>query len=326
MRSVRVFCVMLLLCALVASASAYGNSVIVLANSIDGSMASGLYGFLNGGGFDVVKVNSSSFSAFQNSSLIIILGGQNAPEGVGKFSSEILSASGENYLVSSNTTSGVFTGVDVWSQNQMVFVYAGYDENRTVFAWENNKQSFADTVSHLKQGLHVEVTGVSGCTSAKFNEITFTLNASNTSQATWGKNEPDDYVKLYCDGRMVDNFVIFERKTGEQRYGRNDLMHKTIEGEYRLRMACNRDVRDWIADAKECGVIAVNITLPSDSGSGSADPKALDAVETAEQVVDSVSIAYPKEGDVIPIWGNSIGFGVNITNAGAETLENLKLN
>ena len=304
-------------------ASAYGI-VVVLANSIDGGQTGGLYSFLEENGFYVVKANASTFTTYQNSELIIILGGQNAPEGIGAFSHRILSQADEEYLISSETGRGVYSAQDVWSVGQQVIVYAGYDEQQTKTAWEENENRILDYAP--KNNLRVQVTGISACTSAKFNEIYFNITNLNASQTVWETNNPDDYITVYCNRTQIKNFMLFERKAGGTSYGRNDLMHKTIEGEYRLKVACARQVGGWVDDLAECSLVTVNVTLPRDCGYCTFNPNTISPEPALAQSGGDAFISSPQEDSIVSVWSNGVGFLVNVTNNGTTDAENARLN
>ena len=308
-------------------ACAYESSVVVLSNSVDGPLAFKLYSFLEGRGVAVARADAISFNPNQTQGVIIILGGQNAPEGVGSYAGAVLSNADREYLTSSDSASGVFSGVDVWAENQTVIVFAGYDELQTKTAWERNLDRIPGIPSGRK--IAVDIFDVSACSSVKFNEILFNITTSGTNQAAWGVNEPDKYITFYCDGSEVRNLAIFERKVGEGRYGRNDLMHKTLTGEYRLKVACNREYEGWVPDVMDCSTIGIRVTLPKegDSGFGFASPKDFNqSAASPAKYSPNVSISYPREGDTVTVWDNGVGFLVNVTNKGASKAENLKLN
>jgi len=321
---------LILLAQFISYASASAGLVVVLANSIDGSAAGGLYSFLSSSGFQAVSVNSTEFPGLRNSTLVIILGGQNAPEGVGEFSGKILSSDDQEYLESSNASRGLYYGNDVWALGQQVFVFAGYDEAGTMAAWKDNKNRFASEAgiqAPQSSGLRIQVSGVTPCNSVKFNEIFFSIASENATQAAWGVNNPDEYVSLQCDESEVNNLVIFERKAGGSNYARNDFMHKTIEGDYRLKVACDRDIASWVADIADCSQVMINITLPRDCGYCVFNPAGVNAgVKNPAEVSPDVYISSPKEGDSVSVWNKGVGFIANISNNGTLDMDNVKLN
>ncbi len=105
--------------------------VIVLANSIDDSLAGDFYTFMTGMGVEVVHTTADRFDEYKNERFIIILGGQNAPEGVGGITSEILSEEEQESLLASNASKGVFVKKNHWSDKQTVEIVAGYEKEQT---------------------------------------------------------------------------------------------------------------------------------------------------------------------------------------------------
>jgi hypothetical protein len=125
------------------------NRVVVFANSIDGALASDFYGFLRNNGMEVVYVNASSFQNYMSDKFIVILGGQNAPEGVGGIVREILSDNEQGMLLASNTSRRMFVKTNVWTQGQVVRVIAGYEKEQTREAWIENKGALAHGIRSL---------------------------------------------------------------------------------------------------------------------------------------------------------------------------------
>ncbi len=106
-------------------------SIILLANSIDFSLASDLIEFFNNNGWEVIHATNADFDQYKNQKFIVILGGPDAYEGVGNITQRCLSDSQEEFLRSKgNRKMSVKT--NVWSQQgQMVFIIAGSDRHET---------------------------------------------------------------------------------------------------------------------------------------------------------------------------------------------------
>lgn len=116
-----------------------GNRVVVLANSIDGDGASEFYGFLGNNGMEVVVVDASNFSEHSWEKFIVILGGQNSPEGVGDIVGELLSDKEEQTLIVSSASRNMFVKPNVWRKGQVVRIFAGYGKEQTKASWRENK-------------------------------------------------------------------------------------------------------------------------------------------------------------------------------------------
>lgn len=159
------------------------NIVYVLSNSIDDQLAQNLYTNLEDLGIKAIYVTAKEFDAVKENRRIIILGGQNSPEGVGEISGQILSDKDKQFLVSSPDATVSVTKNDVWAGNQKVFLYAGHEKEQTFSAWKTN--------------LHL------CCEDIIFSQTTTTTIASSTTSTTSkpeyaGYRQATLYVYTYC--------------------------------------------------------------------------------------------------------------------------------
>lgn len=106
---------------------------ILLANSIDFTRAKGLIEFLENNGFEVIHIGASDLNEYKTEKLIIILGGADAPDGVGSVVKSVLDEREQEL-----TRLGVhyFLKENVWAPDQRVFVFAGKDRDQTKQAHE----------------------------------------------------------------------------------------------------------------------------------------------------------------------------------------------
>jgi hypothetical protein len=115
--------------------------IVLLANSIDLNLSSGFFGFLRNQGIDIVYVNASNFSDYKTEKFIVILGGPDAPEGVGEVVREVLNESEQAELRTPGAKK-MYVKANVWrSYNQVVMVIAGSGRDQTREASEDNKQT-----------------------------------------------------------------------------------------------------------------------------------------------------------------------------------------
>jgi parallel beta-helix repeat protein len=113
--------------------------IVLLANSIDLNLSSGFFGFLRNQGIDIVYVNASNFSNYKTEKFIVILGGPDAPEGVGEVVREVLNESEQAELRTPGAKK-MYVKANVWrSYNQVVMVIAGSGRDQTREAEEENK-------------------------------------------------------------------------------------------------------------------------------------------------------------------------------------------
>ena len=122
------------------------NAVIILANSVDEALASGLYDFLKNSSVDVHFSTADEFEQLRYNPRIIILGGQNSPGGVGDIVSTILVREEKESLLAPNAE--VFlTKTDVWKSYQKVLIVAGNEKEDTEDAWTRNRDRILSEVS-----------------------------------------------------------------------------------------------------------------------------------------------------------------------------------
>ena len=101
---------------------------ILLANDIDFNRAKTLVEFLEGNGFEVIRITARELEEYKAENLIIILGGVDAPDGVGSIVKEVLD---EREQELTRLSARYFVKTDVWAPNQRVFVFAGADRDQT---------------------------------------------------------------------------------------------------------------------------------------------------------------------------------------------------
>lgn len=109
------------------------QKAILLANDIDYTRATSLVKFLEDNGFEVVRIAASEMGSYKTEKLIIILGGADAPNGVGDVVKSVLSER-EQDLTRNGTY--YFLKTDVWASGQRIFVFAGMDRDQTKQAHE----------------------------------------------------------------------------------------------------------------------------------------------------------------------------------------------
>ena len=128
-----------------------GKGVVVLANSIDYGLASDFIKYLKEHEVNVVHSNASEFERLRYNQRVIILGGQNSPEGVGGVVDKVLSAEQEESLLQPGATK-MFTSEGFWQTGQKVIVLAGFGADDTKTAWSNNKDKVLAAVKVISGG------------------------------------------------------------------------------------------------------------------------------------------------------------------------------
>ncbi|MFH1054910.1 MAG: CARDB domain-containing protein [Candidatus Altiarchaeota archaeon] len=189
----------LMLLSAFSSAELVAGKVVVMANSIDGGQASGLYSHLEDNGITVVKADSRSFDIVKDMQYIIILGGQGSPEGVGLVSAEILSDSEEESLITAGAYH-LFRKDGQWSPNQTVLVAAGYGGEDTRLAWAENMDAIFGVLS-AGTPAGIVISSPDTVFIQKMNnlrEYSFPVNVSNNG--TYEANQIG--VKAYLNGGL----------------------------------------------------------------------------------------------------------------------------
>lgn len=108
-----------------------GGQVVLLANSIDFELAFTFFESLRDKGVHVTHITPDDFTQHMYEDNIIILGGQNAPEGVGDIVRTILTSEERAYLVESPDRKVASKKESVWKEDQNVWILAGYDRHLT---------------------------------------------------------------------------------------------------------------------------------------------------------------------------------------------------
>ncbi len=121
--------------------------IILLANSIDYELASGFVEFLTGQGIEVVHSSADDFTSHIGESFIVILGGPDAPEGVGHVVRGLLDE-GEQEAVREAGAVKFFALSDMWVTGQNVLVIAGSGRVQTVDAVNQYRVQVASMVGH----------------------------------------------------------------------------------------------------------------------------------------------------------------------------------
>jgi hypothetical protein len=117
-------------------------SIIVLANSIDRSMASPVFAYLQDMGINLVHASARDFNQFKNDDFIVILGGPDAYDGVGEVVQEVLAEDEADFIRAPGSLEMILKK-DVWSKDQIVIVIAGQGRNQTKLAGEEKKEELA---------------------------------------------------------------------------------------------------------------------------------------------------------------------------------------
>ena len=117
--------------AVYAAAQSAGPSVTVVGNFIDLPLVFGYIDNYRALGVTVQTIPAKELPSHQNDSVIMILGGQHAPEGIGGIVDSILTPGEKAEVLSSPNAKILAIAANVWSKNQKVMVFAGYEKEQT---------------------------------------------------------------------------------------------------------------------------------------------------------------------------------------------------
>ncbi|VVB51853.1 Uncharacterised protein [uncultured archaeon] len=143
-----------LILSLYASAQSAAPQVTVLGNSIDIPLSTDTLDTMRLQGVDATTISAQELRLHQNDPLILILGGQNSPEGVGEIVGGILNISEQEELVSSPYARTVQVYPNLWCINQTVVILAGYSKEQT-------HKAFADSAGDIVRILTQNGTAIS---------------------------------------------------------------------------------------------------------------------------------------------------------------------
>lgn len=113
-------------------------TIVVLANSIDSSNAQEFFDYLKNQGNNVIHSTAMDFDSYKNEKFVVILGGPDAPEGIGEFVKETLEENEQDAIRESGAKK-IYTKTDVWANGQKIIVIAGSNRLQTKSAHLENK-------------------------------------------------------------------------------------------------------------------------------------------------------------------------------------------
>jgi rhodanese-related sulfurtransferase len=118
--------------ALILSSAAFAApTVTIVGNSIDLALSRGYIDNLKASGIDAIAITAADLPSHKGDANIIILGGQNAPDGIGLVVNELLTASEKKEVLSAQDAKIVVIIANAWAAKQKVTIYAGYEKEQT---------------------------------------------------------------------------------------------------------------------------------------------------------------------------------------------------
>jgi len=129
--------------------------LVIAANTIDYPLAKEFLDVLKTTNLDIIYANPQTFESYKNEKLILILGGPDAPEGMGEIAKKYLTAEEQEFLRTKGsrkmfikTASTNETNASV-QQGQKLILLAGSDRQETKKAHEENRAKVLTEISSL---------------------------------------------------------------------------------------------------------------------------------------------------------------------------------
>jgi rhodanese-related sulfurtransferase len=151
-------------------------SVTIVGNSIDLALSRGYIDNLEASGIGATAITAADLPSHKGDANIIILGGQNSPEGIGPVVNELLSASEKKEVLSAPDAKIVVIIANAWTAKQKVTVYAGYEKEQT-------RKVFADAQGDIMKSL-------------RFNDSFYPQDNANTTAKVPALDPTQPYTEV----------------------------------------------------------------------------------------------------------------------------------
>ncbi|MDD5111710.1 MAG: rhodanese-like domain-containing protein [Candidatus Altiarchaeota archaeon] len=106
-------------------------TITIITNSIDLPLAQGYIETYKTAGYIVQTITAKQLPEHQNDPTILILGGQNAPEGIGEITGKIMNEREKQQAISRPDASVLVNAPNYWTEKQRVLIFAGYGKEQT---------------------------------------------------------------------------------------------------------------------------------------------------------------------------------------------------
>ncbi|MFH1450879.1 MAG: hypothetical protein ABIF92_02770 [archaeon] len=153
-----------------------GQRIVVVANSIDYANAADFVKNLDSKGRPVLHVGANELDAHNLEKFIVILGGPDAPDGIGVQVRALLSETDMDYLREKHGNKKMFLKTNVWSKGQIVMIIAGNHRNDTQQATLDNEGNVHTEMTEDKSAILSSSTAKISLAIEDFN---YSLNTSN---------------------------------------------------------------------------------------------------------------------------------------------------
>jgi len=127
------------------------STVAVFANSIDKPNAENLFGFLKNRGHNITYANSSNFDSYKETNFIVMLGGPDAPEGIGPIVRSLLTQEEQEHLREKTGNRKKYVRTNQWRKGQVIFILAGNNRHDTRKATEDYQTELGDEIKEEEE-------------------------------------------------------------------------------------------------------------------------------------------------------------------------------
>ncbi len=115
------------------------SRIVVVANSIDYENADPFIDHMDSRGRPVLHITAQDLDAHNQEKFVVILGGPDAPEGIGTQVQELLSEKDMEFIREKRGNKKMFVKTNVWRKGQVVMIIAGNHRTDTKSAMNENK-------------------------------------------------------------------------------------------------------------------------------------------------------------------------------------------
>lgn len=194
--------------------------VVVLANSIDYSLAPDFFVFLQNKGMEVSRITATDFDEYRDEKFIVVLGGPDAPEGVGEIVQEYLTQPEQNHL---RLKGNRYMFVKTLDRGQKLFIIAGSDREQTQRAHEEYRDSVGQNVV-MVEGIKPLANCTTPTGEASMGTI-FTLKAGELTSpfSYWGFERSGGYITIRIQSEFGGTFI------GKRVISTNQTINQTNE-------------------------------------------------------------------------------------------------
>ncbi|MBD3387347.1 MAG: hypothetical protein GF416_00170 [Candidatus Altiarchaeales archaeon] len=118
-------------------------TVVMVSNSLDRAAALESASYLRNNSVDVVHATPESLKKLKRMEFIVVLGGQNAPEGTGEIVEGVLTEEDKALIMKAVLTGEAFEKRNVWANGQTVYFIAGHGTEETERALQSSRKKIA---------------------------------------------------------------------------------------------------------------------------------------------------------------------------------------